>query len=410
MNKAVIRLDKSRIPSDVNKFDGIDSLEILRDEIFKFGIFKEQAAPEHVYENDFEYLMSKIPAFSEMCTDFIKLGNDYIDNLGTDDRKSKEISEILGIALGLKFTSEALGVAQQSIEKIPTPITKEKYLDYKFLKDGKLYEFETKGTTSSSLSRFVNDITAKKSVVKQDVHFKYGTVAQINKSDNHQASVLHICDDPPTETYSQEDPTSILKHYLSPLSFILDNKYYNKLISFFLGRSRRRIRFSRGLFFGKYVFNNEDYYGDYFDRRLVLETISPFARDGISEDKLFNVLTKNLGKHKIFIGIHVDVLEAIFKKNVSKLEAFNCDVIATQSEHSSVFRDSDGMIIVKTEGEHDDQVVRLFTEDVVKRRLGFINNFEQNKPSQCGSPCRSRELQGKACEIKTYRGSCHFHR
>jgi hypothetical protein len=92
------------------------------------------------------------------------------------------------------------------------------------------------------------------------------------------------------------------------------------------------------------------------------------------------------------------------------LEAFNCDVIATQSEHSSVFRDSDGMIIVKTEGEHDDQVVRLFTEDVVKRRLGFINNFEQNKPSQCGSPCRSRELQGKACEIKTYRGSCHFHR
>lgn len=407
--KAIIKVDKSRIPNSVSIFDSVESIEISRDEIFKFGIFKEEVAPDHVNETDFEYLMSKIPAYELLFSDFIEIKPTQIINASKDDRKMKEISEVVGIALGLKLTVASLGINQNQIEKIPPPPTKEKYLDYKVTHNNHAYEIETKGTTQESVKTFVTDIANKKKN-KPPVYFRYGTVAQINKPGSKNISTLHVCDDPPQEMASNFDPKSMFRHYLSPLSFILDNRYYNKLYKFQSGVTKTPVKFSTDLFFGKYVFQGEEYWGDYFDRRLIQESLLPLAKETRSLSKLFHEITVRQGKHKIFIGINSRVLQVLFSKNFKGLANINFDSVFEEHAKSIIFRDSDGILIAKSIGERNVQIEEVFTEEEVKKRIGYYDRFFSHSPVACGAPCRSRQLQGKPCEIKTYRGSCHYHR
>jgi hypothetical protein len=42
--------------------------------------------------------------------------------------------------------------------------------------------------------------------------------------------------------------------------------------------------------------------------------------------------------------------------------------------------------------------------------LGLYKSYVSWNPHTCWAPCRSKELLGKPCEIKTYRSHCHYHR
>lgn len=404
--KAIIKVDKSRIPASVSIFSEITSVEISKEEIFKFGIFKEEVSPGHVEESDLEYLFSKIPAYELLFADFLDVNGSQIVNKSIDDRKMKDISEIVGIALGLKLTVSTLNINQNQIEKIPPPTNKEKYLDYQFVHNSKMYEIETKGTTQKQINSFVRDIEKKKAD-KKPVFFRYGTVAQINKPKDNTATVLHLCDDPPLEVSSRENPSRVCRHYLSPLSFILDNKYYNQLFKYHFGDRKRPIRFAEKLFFGRYVFNGEEYLGDYFDRRLIHEVLLPVVKRSKSLGALYQNITKKQGKYKIFIGIHSKVLKLLFdKRNYNEISKVQFETLFD----GAVFRDSDGVLIAKSIGESLPQIEKIFTEDEVRKRLGYYRNYILRTPVACGAPCRSRDIEGKPCEIKTFRGLCHYHR
>ena len=67
-------------------------------------------------------------------------------------------------------------------------------------------------------------------------------------------------------------------------------------------------------------------------------------------------------------------------------------------------------MIVKSKSGSDRQIEKIMTEEEVARRLGLYVNYLRGNPHKCGAPCTSRYLEGKPCEIRTYRGNCHFHR
>lgn len=168
-----ISVDKSRIPSTVSYFNKISSIDLDKEDLFKLGIFKHEVPPSHLHDSDFLYLMSKVSHFMQLYSDFITVTENSIMNTSKDDRVMKDVSEIIGIALGLKLTMDCFGIRQERITKIPPPSTKQKYLDYSFSYKNKKIELETKGTTSSYIQSFVNDIAAKKSASTNN-HFRYG--------------------------------------------------------------------------------------------------------------------------------------------------------------------------------------------------------------------------------------------
>jgi len=67
-------------------------------------------------------------------------------------------------------------------------------------------------------------------------------------------------------------------------------------------------------------------------------------------------------------------------------------------------------LIIKSTDGFDKQLENIFTEDEVKKRLGL--SFEETKGNshKCGEPCTSREIEGKPCEMNTFRNKCHHHR
>ncbi|WP_305952843.1 hypothetical protein [Emticicia oligotrophica] len=120
--------------------------EICKPEIFKYGIMVEEV-PSYIVDSDFDYLQSKIPAIELLHSDFINVQERKIENLSNDDRKKKTISEIIGVAFGIKYTVELLNTNPNKFKKIGTP-TNGKYLDYSLIVDNLEFELETKGTVS----------------------------------------------------------------------------------------------------------------------------------------------------------------------------------------------------------------------------------------------------------------------
>ena len=408
-----VTVDKSRIPSEVTFFDHVSSIDIEKEDLFKLGIFKHEVPSTHIKDSDFLYLMSKVPAYIQLYSDFLIVEKDSIINTSKDDRVMKDVSEIVGIALGIKVTMESFGIRQEKIVKIPPPETKEKYLDYKFNYTNNEIELETKGTTSNSIKRFVDDITSKKSTNTKS-HFRFGTVAILSKPDKIHKTVLHLCDDPPQEINDVEDD-GVPWHYISALGFILDNKYYNKVVRLILEdkEPQKKLKSLNERFFGRYSFQGEFYFGEFFDYRINYENLSEVISGREQNiDEVFRKVTRKQGKNKIFIGVHSKIVEMIMKgSSLSQILELSFTRIKEINESGvDILRDSDGIIVVTSPNKHDPQIDEQFTEEEVRKRIGELVRLGRGEPAECGAPCRSREIEGKPCAIKTYRGTCHFHR
>lgn len=409
-----IPVNNSRIPSGVKFFSKISSLDIEKEDLFKLGIFKHEVPAEHVLETDYLYLLSKVSAYFQLYGDFITVNGNQIVNSSKDDRVMKDVSEIVGIALGLKFTIDCFGIRQENISKIPPPANKQKYLDYKFVLNNQSMELETKGTTSNSISKFVTDITAKKKA-SPDAHFRFGTVAVLSKPGKSHATELHLCDDPPDDTTEIISEDDMPWHYISAFGYILDNKYYNEIVRTIVNKKKPKQKFLKikERFFGRYDFDGETYFGEFFDYRVNIENIAAVvsSRDSTIEE-VFSKVTKAQGKKKIFIGVHSSIVDLVLRgRGLKEIVSLGFDRVKKTSDGGvDIFRDSDGIVVVIAPDKIDPQLEEQFPEEEVKNRIGQLVKLQLHEPSACGSPCKSRVIVGKPCEIKTYRGACHFHR
>lgn len=408
ISKPKIHIDATA--KDVELFKEKSEFEICKPEIFKYGVMAEEV-PDHIEDSDFDYLQSKIPAYELLHDDFISVQNNRIENLSKDDRKQKVISEIIGVAFGIKYTVELLQVSPNMFKKIGIP-TKGKYLDYSITHMQKKYELETKGTIGRYYSRFKNDILKKKKDSNSDnVYLKFGTIAMINcPSDNKECRCI-IVDDPPNEN-NNVDESSLqvqLLNYGLFLSYILDSKYYNKFIKPLKIGKIKKVKINKGKFFGKYSFCGKDYYGECFDYRLIREDLDTLKYND-DHNQAFKEKTQKFGVTKLFIGVEESVVDAINSKDLAFFDNYISDWKLIEEFNITKFLDRDGILIIKSKNGEDEELEKIFPEEEVLKRLGYSNNQQLGYAHECGAPCRSREKKGKPCEVRTYRSACHFHR
>lgn len=409
-------VDKSRIPPIVTHFRSLSNVSLDLMDVFKFGVLKQEVPPDRVEDTDYLYMQSKVPAYHSMFGDFIQFKDGSIVNRATDDRMMKDVSELVGIAVGVCTAITAFGVRQEDISRIPPPSGKVKYLDYRFPHGGQTIEMETKGTTSENVTRQVTDIAKKKKAATKPA-FRFGAVTVLRKSSDSHRSKVHICDDPPEEAVSAEPEARIPWHYMAVLAHVTDNRIYNvirkrwgKEGAAFEGPPTTNVEQA---FFGRYKIGSDVYFGEFFDYRLnranVAEAISS---DQEALELVFERLTRNHGRVKLFMGIHETVAHAVMSGG-SLAEISRLDFPRQRQVRRgdiTQFIDSDGIIIIVATDHRDEQVESQFDEDEVKRRLRMFMALERQDPPECGAPCRSRDIEGKPCEIKTYLGTCHFHR
>lgn len=399
-------------------FQNQNSIEINSSELFKYAVWMWEV-PAKVKESDFEYLQSMVPTLEQMLSNFIEFSTKAIFNLSNDDRNKKYVSEAVGVGLGLKYSTELLEINPNKFKKIGVP-KKGKYLDYSTIVDEKEYEIETKGTVSDYFSEMKKDILAKKNnPILKKVHLRYGTISmlknKIEDSETETEAVKSQCvivDDPPEDEISQNDDTFLtqLLSYAIFLSYILDSTNYNRYVKPLKKGKIKRVVINDQKFFGKYKFKEKIYYGEGFDYRLIEEHFAPFAGQGLEKEGVFKELTRKVGVTKIFIGLDEEVISAINDKNEDFLDRYESDVTFIDENESTVFLDRDGILIVKSQNRADAQLEEIFPDSEVEKRLGLFDDYLKREPHECGAPCRSRDLAGKPCEIRTYREHCHFHR
>lgn len=408
ITKLSIELDDT--VKDNELFKSKLEFEICKPEIFKYGVLVDEV-PSHIKESDFEYLQSKIPGYELLYSDFINVLPTQIENLSKDDRKKKIISEVIGVAFGIKYSVELLNTNPNKFTKIGVPADG-KYLDYSIVLDNKEYELETKGTVNKYYSAFKKDILEKKSNAGlKKVYLRYGTIAMINNPRDTKISKCVIVDDPPNENnINNEDnlfQTQLL-NYAMFLSYILDSKYYNKYINPLKNKKIKRVKINDKKFYTKYNFKGKDYYGECFDYRLIRDNFKDFTLSDIE------ILTKSqkvrFGKTKIFIGLDKDVIDAINTKNREFLVNYSSKWQYIDELKVIKFLDRDGILFVKSIEGSDQQLETIFPEEEVAKRIGQSFNQYFGISHKCGAPCRSKELRGKPCEINTFRNQCHFHR
>jgi len=407
ISKIKIYLDETVKDSEL--FKSKLEFEICKPEIFKYGIMVEEIPP-HIVDSDFDYLQSKIPAYELLHSDFINVKVNKIENLSNDDRKKKTISEIIGVAFGIKYTVELLKTNPNKFKKIGTPING-KYLDYSLILNNLEYELETKGTVSKYYTKFKNDILEKKSNKSlKDVYLRFGTIAMINNSGDSKNSQCVVVDDPPDDNKANEDSSyeTQLLNYGMFLSYIIDSKYYNKYIKPLKNKRFRRVKINQDKFFTRFEFNGKLYLGECFDYRLIRDDLDTLRLNNVNE--LYNYKTEQYGKTKFFIGLDIEIIEAINSKNEDFMKNYESKWFFSENKKSYKFLDRDGILIVKSENGNDSQLENIFTEEEVKYRLGNSLNQKYGYSHKCGAPCTSRDIEGKPCEISTYRKFCHFHR
>lgn len=408
ISKLKIHLDETVKDSEL--FKSKEDFEICKPEIFKYGIMVEEVPP-HIVDSDFDYLQSKIPAYELLHSDFINVKLDKIENLSNDDRKKKMISEIIGVAFGIKYTVELLNTNPNKFKKIGVPING-KYLDYSLIHENLEYELETKGTVSKNYNRFKKDILEKKkNELLKDVFLRFGTIAMINNPGEIESSQCVVVDDPPDDNNKAENDYSYeaqLLNYAMFLSYILDSKYYNKFVKPLKNKRFRRVKINQEKFFAQYKFKDKMYLGECFDYRLIRDDLDTLKQNNIED--LYSYKTQQYGKVKFFIGLDVDVIDAINTKNEDYLKTYKSEWIYKENKESYSFLDRDGILIIKSVNGSNLQLEKLFTEDEVKYRLGASLNERNGYSHKCGAPCTSRDIEGKPCEIRTYRRFCHFHR
>ena len=159
-----------------------------------------------------------------------------------------------------------------------------------------------------------------------------------------------------------------------------------------------------------YNFNGNEYFGECFDYRLIRELFKDLLIEENNRKDIFKLITKKIGKTKFFIGIDKRVIEAINSKNIEFLNSNEFEQIYILEDNCSKFIDKDGILIIKSVNGKDKQLEDIFPEEEVKNRLGLYTNYIVGKAHRCNEPCRSKEKEGKPCEILTFRKFCHFHR
>jgi len=390
-------------------FQKLESITINQTELFKYGINVIEV-PDHIKDSDFDYLQSKVPHLESLYSDFMSFSSESITNLSLDDRTQKSISEISGIALGLKYSVELLQTNPNKFKKIGIP-KNGKYLDYSIIIDDKKFEIETKGTTQKTYSKFKNDILSKKENQNSNpVHLRFGTIAMINRKDRSVNSKCVIVDDPPENVLVKKDDTFItqLYNYGNLLSFIIDSKNYNKYIALLRKNKINKVKINQKKFYGQYQYLGKTYFGECFDYRLIRENLDNLVIDKTNIN--FDKYTKKCGNVKFFIGIEDVVITAINKKNHDFLKTYISQTYYSKDEMSTHFIDKDGIIVVKSIDGDDIQLEGLFPEEEVINRLKLFKSYINENPHKCGAPCKSRWIKGKPCEKMTYRKYCHFHR
>lgn len=236
-------------------------------------------------------------------------------------------------------------------------------------------------------------------------------VYPINNPGETKSSQCVVVDDPPNENNKIDEDNSYetqLLNYAMFLSYILDSKYYNKFIKPLKNKKLKRVRINQDKFFTQYEFNGKVYLGECFDYRLIRDDLDTFRQNNVKG--LYKYKTKQYGKTKFFIGLDIDIIDTINSKNKDFLKDYKSEWFYSENRKSYHFLDRDGILIVKSENGADSQLENIFTEDEVKRRLGVSFNKNKGYSHKCGAPCRSKEIEGKPCDIRTYRSSCHFHR
>jgi len=225
-----------------------------------------------------------------------------------------------------------------------------------------------------------------------------------------------VSDDPPADNSSpdaQEGPRAlrqVMAHYLHYLSFILDSSAYNRFVRQFrntdtlvpevaikkIGKvlERRGVRYA----------------GEFFDYRLISALIRRYHEPEMTLDALFEGMTSKVGRRKLFLGIDQRVLELYNGQSVSSLLKYKHELTNRETATGFEFVDRDGVAIFKSMDGADRQIEELFTEAEVRGRLGHYLSYILQEPTACGAPCQGHGIEGKPCEIMTYRGKCHFHR
>ena len=405
-----VEIDESA--KDVEIFKKIKNISISKTELFKYAVMMSEVK-ERIKESDFAQLQSLVPSFEQLFSGFISFDNDKIVNLSVDDRWKKLISEFVGIGIGIKYAHSLIDFNLNTLNKIP-PAVEGKYLDYTFVKENNKYELETKGTVGKYNSNMITDIIKKKNG-KPNIYLRFGTITHLVNNGESSKSKCVVVDDPPTENHNQIELSEeqILSNYLSFLTYIVDNTQYNKLKKRLNKKQIANINLKKSKFFGKYIFKNKEYLGEYFDRRLVIENINKININGFSSqniERIFNSLTKQCGNFKYFIGIKSDIIDVINNAEINTLTETHNKIEYQESKDGIKFLDSDGIIIIKSINGSDSQIEKFFPDTIVMSRLGLYGNFINRQPHECGATCRSRDKEGQSCQKLTYRSNCHFHR
>ncbi|MET3501340.1 hypothetical protein ABIC45_002952 [Mucilaginibacter rubeus] len=386
------------------------AIELDKGELFKYAVWMFEI-PKHIKESDFDYLQSKVPSLEHLYTDYIQLKGDAIVNICTDDRTKQMISEMIGIGVGLKYATLLLTINPNQFKKIGVP-DEGKYLDYSVIKEQKEYEIETKGTTGDYYSVMKNDIIAKKKDQPKSVYLRFGTITLLQKDGGSRESQCVVVDDPPDDNnVAIEDAyQTALLYYATYFSYILDSKYYNRFIAPLLRGQGRWSKIQPNKFFGRYHFKDRTYYGECFDYRLIKENVLSVRTEGRVTDRDFQALTQRVGRTKFFFGVDQTIIQAINRGNRNLLATYNSPKFFEDGDNLYRFLDTDGILIIKSRNGSDGQLEQIFSEDVVRERLGLYEQYLRGEAHLCGAPCRSRGIEGKPCERRTFRRFCFFHR
>ena len=125
---------------------------------------------------------------------------------------------------------------------------------------------------------------------------------------------------------------------------------------------------------------------------------------------LFKKLTANYDRNKYFLGLDIEILKNINSRNIKFLDNYILEDIYDTHENYSYIQMSDGVLFIISKNGALPEMEEKFSEAKVKRRLGQLYSFERGIPHKCGASCRSKDIEGKPCDILTYREHCHFHR
>ena len=406
-DKCTLNIELDESIKDNSFFQAIESIELEKIDIFKYGILNEPV-PDKIKENQFEYLESKIPSLCSLYEDFIEIDSNKIVNTSKEEN-SKRISEIIGVGVGLLYMVKLLKVNPNVIKRIP-PAKEGKYLDFKIPTSSKEYEVETKGTINLSKKKAFLDDIEKKKENSTTAAIKCGVITIVNKEDDTRSSKIIVSDD-----WNENNSTIELslidyfQYYELFLSFILDSTYYNRMHKKVLSKKISKNMIRNKSIPHEYIYEGRRYAGQFFDKRLILDLIRIFFYSEMKVEELYRKMTEKFGKLQIFMGIDRKLLDCLNSCRLDMLQKITGEKKVLIEKERQLILDSDGIIIVISDGS-DKQFYDKFTEQEVISRMQYVVNSINNTPHECGAPCRSRQKEGEPCQKITYREHCHFHR